>query len=681
MVTIQTNNRGRPRWRKPLSQALVLFMALLPHLSAAGTGTAFAKDLTEMSIEDLMTVEVTSTVARKAQRVTETAAAVYVITAEDIRRSGVTSIPEALRMVPGLEVARIDANKWAISARGFNGYIANKLLVLMDGRTVYSQLYSGVYWDMQDTLMEDIARIEVIRGPGASLWGANAVNGVINIITKGAAETQGGLAAVGVGTEERFSSGLRYGGKMGDSAYYRAYGKYFDRDGGVAADGGEAHDQWYAGRGGGRIDWNPTSGNAVTVQGDYFKGASGGTKTFASFDPPYSTTYTEEYDQSGGNLLGRWQRTFSTSSDFILQAYFDRTERFFPLLNETRDSYDLDFQHRFGLGRRQEVMWGWGYRLVHAQLDDSDIVSFSQDDRKDQLFSFFAQDDIALLPDKLSLLLGSKFEKNDYTGWETQPNARLLWTPHQQHTFWSAVSKAVRTPSQAEHDTFLVQRIIPGSPNNTMITFQGDEDYGSEDLTAYEVGYRYHPVETIYMDLALFYNQYDHLRTVEMGAPYLWGSPPYQVLPFVVANNMKGHTSGAELAVEYRPLNWWRLIGAYTYLEMSLETLDGSNDFTSVAAEDESPHHQFSLRSMMDIATGWELDLWGRYVDELPAQDIRSYITMDARLGWRPTPHWEFSLVGQNLLSPSHPEFSSEIIDFAPTEVQRSVYVKAVWRF
>lgn len=670
---------GRSVRRWPTTTVITLCITSILGASLALAAPAEARDLTELSIEDLMAMEVTTTVARKAQPVSKTAAAVFVITAEDIRRSGATSIPELLRMVPGLEVARIDANKWAISARGFNGYIANKLLVLMDGRTVYSQLYSGVYWDLQDTLIEDIARIEVIRGPGASLWGANAVNGVINIVTKNASETQGGLVAAGTGTEERFFTSLRYGGQMGDDAHYRVYGKFYDRDGGLMPGDGEAEDQWQTVRGGGRADWKPSDKNAFTLQGDYYDNRSGGLSTFPDLDPPYYTIYDDDTRQSGGNLLGRWQHTRSADADFILQLYLDRAKRIYPVLSETRDTYDLDFQHRFAVGRRQEVMWGLGYRLVHAEIENSDVVSFRNDDRRDQLFSFFVQDEISLLPEKLSLLLGSKFEKNDYTGYETQPNARLLLTPSRQHTFWSAVSRAVRTPSQAEHDAFLVQQIIPGTPYDTMVALQGNEDYRSEELTAYEIGYRFHPKETVSVDLALFYNEYDHLRSVETGTPYV--VPPYLIVPVVAGNKVKGSTHGAELALEYQPLSWWRLMGAYTYLEIDLAPYDGSSDTFYLATEGESPKHQVSLRSTMDLSGGWEIDLWGRYVDALSAQDISSYVTMDARLGWRPTDAWQISLVGQNLLSPSHREFNSELIEFISTEVERSVYVKVTWRF
>ena len=670
-------SRGRPLRSWPVSLAVwLLALAATPSVHAQYLA---ARDLTEMSIEDLMSVEVT-TVSRKAQRLNDSAAAVFVITNEDIRRSGATSIAEALRMVPGLEVARISANSWAITSRGFNGQYANKLLVLMDGRSAYDLLYSGVFWNLQDVLLEDVARIEVIRGPGASLWGANAVNGVINIITKPAAETQGGLATGGFGNEEKGFGALRYGGKIGNATYYRVYGKYFDRDDSESLEGGEAHDGWDIARGGGRIDWRFSDQDELTVLGDYYNGKVGNEGTYYSVSPPYVTPLIESSPVSGGNIIGRWQRQISPSSDLLLQMYVDRAEWEVPLVKETRDTIDVDFQHRFGLGDRQEILWGVGYRWTRGLLDVAEGITFDDEDRRDQLFSLFVQDDISLLPDQLSLMIGSKFEHNDYTGFEVQPNIRLLWRADDRNTFWSAVSRAVRTPGMVEHDAQLTQQVIPGTPV-TEISLQGSKDYRSETVVAYEAGYRWKAHERLSTDLALFYNQYDHLRTIEPGTPDFGGTPPHVIVPYVVDNLMEGHTYGLELAVDYLPMDGWRLKGAYTCLKMHLETKDGSLDTTSASAEGDVPRHQVSLRSEMDLPKGFELDLWLRYVDDLPTQSISDYWNMDARIGWRPTPKWEFAIVGQNLFDSSRQEFSPEIYDLATTEIERSYYFKATWHF
>lgn len=657
-------------------------MAVVLAMLSPTMAPASPRDLTELSIEDLMTVEVTTTVARKPQRVTDTAAAVFVITAEDIRRSGVTSIPEALRMVPGLQVARIDANKWAISARGFNGVFANKLLVLMDGRTVYSPWYSGVFWDVQDTLLEDVSRIEVIRGPGASLWGANAVNGVINIITRPAAETQGGLAVGITGTEERATGALRYGGKMGDAGYYRAYAKYAARDAGVGLDEEKGADDWHLSRGGGRMDWQWGEKDRLTLQGDIYDGSVGTEGNIISVAPPYVSPFAEQIPVSGGNVIGRLQHNISPGSDINFQLYYDRTNRTYLIIDETRETYDLDFQHRFQWGERQEWMWGFGYRQILSDTEGSESVQLRINDRTDRLWSFFLQDEIHLVPERLSLLLGTKIEKNDYTDVEYQPNARLLWTPTLQHTFWTAVSRAVRTPAQAEHDGILLQGVIitPGSPN-TFLTFRGDPSYKSEELTAYELGYRFHPKARYALDLALFFNQYDDLRSLEAGTPVLQGVPPYVLQPVVVANKMQGCTYGAELAADYRPLDGWRLQAAYTYLEMDLTHDDDSTDAISASAQGESPKHMLSLRSAMDLGERWALDFWLRYTGDLPAQNIDAILAMDARLAWHPTKRLELSVVGQNLLDDVHPEYNPEILDWMPSQVERSVYGKVMWHF
>lgn len=661
---------------------LGLFIFLVDMVLTQAAAASRISDLTEMSIEELMTVEVTHTIARKSKQVTQTAAAVFVITNEDIRRSGVTSIPEALRMVPGLQVAQIDANKWAITARGFNGYFANKLLVLMDGRTVYTPLYSGVYWDVQDIMLEDVARIEVIRGPGASLWGANAVNGVINIITKPASETDGGLAMGGGGTEQRAFGALRYGDKLGKRIDYRIYAKAFNRDKSYDPRGEEAKDAWQAARGGGRMDWQMSDKDLLTLQGDYYNGESGTFGSYPSFDPPYRVDIEKQMPYSGGNLLGNWQRSFADDSELICQIYYDHgsTERGQPLMTEVRDTYDLDLQHRIRVGTRQEVIWGLGYRLTRAELDDNDIASFSAKVRTDDLYSLFIQDEIALLPARLSLLIGSKFEKNEYTDWEIQPDIRMLWLPSDRHTFWAAISRAVKTPSQAEHDARLIQRVMPTTPLISM-AYQGSREFRSEELTAYELGYRHVPAESFSLDIALFYNQYDNLKTVEPGDPYLEGEPPYFIVPFYVDNKMEGHTIGAELAVEYRPKNWWRLTGAYTHLQMELKADDDSNSMILVYDEDDSPRHQLSVRSSMNLTRKWELDLWGRYVDELSAQDVPAYTTMDARIAWSPASDLEVSLVGQNLLASNHAEYDSDMLFFYPTDAERGVYGKLTWRF
>ena len=638
-------------------------------------------ELSKLDFEELMNIEITS-VSKKAQKVSEAAAAIFVITNEDIQRSGATNIPEALRMVPGLEVARIDASTWAITCRGFNGRFANKLLVLMDGRSVYTPLFSGVFWDVQDTLLEDLDRIEVIRGPGATLWGANAVNGVINIITKQAKYTQGGLVTAGTGTEEQGIGSVRYGGKLNDDTYYRVYAKYFDRDSAVDISGHNGADEWHVVRGGFRMDWEPANSNSLTLQGDIYDGDASQRLSVASLTAPFTRTFDEDTEITGAYLLSRWKRTISDNSDIMLQLYYDRTKRNTAVMDEIRDTFDIEFQHQLSLSERQEVIWGLGYRFTSDDIDNTFSLSFYPDNRDDNLFSAFLQDEIVLIEDRLRMTLGSKFEHNDYTGFEIQPSVRLMWTPSRQHSVWTAVSRAVRTPSRAEDDVRINQKVVPGSPPGVVSLF-GNHDFDSEELIAYELGYRVQLVDRLFLDIAAFYNDYDNLRTEEPGEPFLETSPSplHIVIPFKAENKMRGETYGIELAADWRVLDWWRLQATYTYLQMQLHLDGDSRDMRSVSAEGESPHNQVSLRSSMDLTRDLDFDLWVRYVDNLPSQDVGSYITLDARLGWKLHKDIELSVVGQNLIDSHYLQFKPEILDTYPTEVERSVYGKITWRF
>ncbi len=622
-----------------------------------------------------MSLEVT-TVSKKAQKLSDAAAAVFVITQSDIRRSGATSIPEALRMVPGVEVARIDASKWAITIRGFNGRFANKLLVLMDGRTVYTPTFSGVFWHMQDTLLEDIDRIEVIRGPGASLWGANAVNGVINIITQKAGDSQGAYLSAGGGTEERFFAGARYGDQLDENLFYRIYAKYFDRDSALDANGDDTADQWDGLRGGFRMDWDVSERNAITFQGDIFDGQDGETITTASLNPPYSITSDEENGYFGGDLIARWTHRFSSTSEAVFQLYYDRLERTSEILDVYQDTLDLDFQHRFQIWTRHQLMWGVGYRLIKDEFNNSFSTSIIPDSRDLDLVSAFVQDEIQLIPDRLGLILGSKFEHNDFTGFEIQPSGRMVWKPAEKQTLWGAVSRAVRTPSRGEHDTYVNSRVIPpdglypGSPAQP-VTLVGNRDFESETLIAYELGYRIQPTSRFSLDVATFYNVYDNLRTVE----------PDSLFSSTAGNEMEGDTYGFEVAADFQPMDWWRLQFSYSFLEMNLSLKSTSLDTTSEGAEGESPQNKFSLRSMMDLPHELALDIWLRYVDELPTQKVDDYTTLDMRLAWTPLKWLELAVVGQNLFEDHHPEFNPELIEISPTEVQRSVYGRVTCRF
>ncbi len=680
----------RPRRR---AEPLALGLASLIAVAAAWASDAdlahkSPSDFADLSLEELSNIRVTS-VSKKKEKLSEAAAAITVITQDDIRRSGATSIPEALRLAPGLDVAQVDAHDWAISSRGFNDLFANKLLVLMDGRSVYTPLFSGVFWDQQDTLLEDLDRIEVIRGPGASLWGANAVDGVINIITKSAKETQGTLLEGGAGSEDLGFGGFRYGGKLSDDVYYRVYGKYYNRSDYVLPSGMDANDASQAGQGGFRMDWDVSANTQLTFQGDAYDGLINDTYTVPQLTvaPTYQSALPDQGTIRGGNLLGRLTHTFSEDSDLKLQVYYDRYARDVAIFQDDQQTFDLDFQHRFPLGQRQDILWGLGYRLMADNVGNSPAVALYPTDRRLQLFSAFLQDEILLVEDRLHLTLGSKFEHNDFTGFEIQPSARLAWTPAERHTFWTSVSRAVRTPSRAEEGLVLNQGILPpgtmGSPVPIVESVYGDGNFLSEEELAYEIGYRFQPIDQVSFDLSLYYNDYQHLRSIEPGIPVLdlTSGPPHLVAPFTGANNLKGNTYGAELGVNWQVERWWQLRGSYTFLEMNLQRGPGSLDYTSLLDTGKSPRHQFMLRSSMDLPAHLELDQELRYVDSLPTLGVPSYVEMDVRLAWHARPNLEVSIVGQNLLHSQHLEFTPTFINTQTIEIQRGVYGQITWHF
>lgn len=669
----------------PLTAAtrILLAFASLSAIFYFSNPALASNDLTELSLEALMDISVTS-VSKKPQKMANAAAAAFVLTQDDIRRSGATTIPELLRMVPGVQVARIDANKWAVSIRGFNGRFANKLLVLKDGRSIYTPLFSGVYWEHQATPLEDIERIEVIRGPGAALWGANAVNGVINIITRHTSDSNGGLVSASMGSNEKGSGTLGYGYNINDSTDMRVYGSYANHGPGQYANRNDAHDAWQNGSGGFRIDSQLTNKDSLTVQGDLFSGSYDETyNLYGLANPGVSTEQQSSATANGFNLLSRWQRTFSDTDSFTLQWYFDHYRRSMLVLGETRDTVDIDLQHRFKLGSRQDIIWGMGYRYSHDNLSNSPYIIFSQTSKGSSLFSSFIHDEIALIPDRLSLILGTRLEHNDYTGFEIQPNARLLWSPNPNHSFWGSVSRAVRTPSRGDRE---IQYRFRTQTGPARLEIDGNSAFASETVIAYELGYRTTPTPRISLDAALFLNQYDKLRVPLAGSLYL--EPTNAVQPFNLTNTMHGHTYGAELSATWKPLDWWRLQATYSYICAIMYLDSGSTETLAEINRADvtggSPRHQGSIRSGFDLGKQVEMDFWLRLVDQVAYIDqttIPGYITMDVRLAWKPLKSLELALVGQNLFQNRHPEYIPEFINTTASEVPRSVYGKITWRF
>jgi iron complex outermembrane receptor protein len=632
-------------------------------------------DLTNLSLEDLMSIEVT-TVSRKPELQMAAAAAIYVITPEAIRRSGVTSIPEALRLAPGVQVSRVDSSHWAISVRGFASTLSRSLLVLIDGRTVYSPLFAGTFWDAQDVLLEDIERIEVIRGPGGTLWGANAVNGVINIITKKAKDTQGSLAVAGGGTQERGFAAYRYGGKVGKDFSYRIYGKFNER----ADEAQPEFDGWRKGQGGFRTDWDINSRDNLTVQGDLYAGSAGQSVDISSFTPPFLRTERGDADINGGNVLSRWRHVFNDKSDMSLQFYYDRTNRTHPNFRDFRDTVDLDFQHHIRLSSRHDFIWGLSYRLTSATTGGVPTVLWDPPRRSDNLYSGFGQYEFALIPDQVRLTIGTKLQFNDYSGTEVQPSGRILWTPNSRNTVWASVSRAVRVPSRVEHDLTIYQNASPNLSTFTKVS--PNDNFKTEKLIAYELGYRIQATDRLLLDITGFYNRYKDLLSAERVGPAsmeLSPAPPHTIIPLILDNKLRGETLGMEIASTWQVLDWWRLRGSYSFLKLNLTAAADSTDTaTAVSTEESSPNHQASLQSTMDLPGNLEFDLMPRFVGELPRQGVPNYATLDARLGWYPIPSMDIAFIGRNLIG-QHTEFSGGSNGL--TNIQRGLYLRMTWQW
>jgi iron complex outermembrane receptor protein len=662
----------------------ILLLALTA-ITSVSSAQQVPNDLTRTSLEELMNIEVTS-VSKREEKLFQTAAAVYVITQDEIRRSGLTSIPELLRLAPGLEVARIDGTKWAISARGFNGRMANKLLVLIDGRSVYSPETSGVYWEVQDLLLEDIERIEVIRGPGGTLWGANAVNGVINIITKRTRETLGGVGTAVVGSEERGFGSVRYGANLGDNASYRVFGKFFNRSELVDASGRGTNDAQQLERGGGRVEWQPTERDDLTLEGDLYRSNLHENPTTVSPANPFSPFVNRSGEFSGGHLMGRWARASSKKSDMALQVYYDRFSRRLFGLSTHIDTFDLDFQHHAALGRRQEIVWGLGYRLVsqHSESNSTSPIQFNPQAKTMQLFSGFAQDEIVLVKERLRLILGVKLEDNYLSGFEVQPSIRLSWTPSRTQTAWAAVSRAVRTPALSQQDVRLNFQAVPGPRGIPVVVAAfGIPNPDSEVLHAYEFGYRAQPHRKLSLDVATFYNVYDRLRSFEPGLPFLETDPlpAHLVRPAYYGNLLRGETYGLETAINLDITRGWKLHGSYSFLREQLHRDLTSRDITSEAAEGDNPQHQFQLHSYFNLWRNLDLDTALYHVSSLRDQRVPSYTRIDSRLGWHIRENIEVSGGVQNLLDNRHLEFSGIDVLVLPSQVRRSVYGRMIFRF
>ncbi len=619
--------------------------------------------------------------SKKKESAFDAPSATYVLSSEDIRRSGATSIPEALRMVPGLQVARMDGNKWAITARGFNRQFANKLLVMIDGRTVYTTLFSGTVWDIQDYVLEDVDRIEVVKGPGGTIWGANAVNGVINIITKSAVQTQGTYVSQIVGDQDKSITEARYGGQTESKDAYRFYVKKAVRAGLDRADGvGSNNDGIKQDRAGFRYDISSIKDSSITVHGDAFSGVA--QNYFSALTNPTKN----DKDSKGMNLVVNWNKKLSNKSNFILNSYLDYDQFSIPILKRAARTFDVDFQHFYNFSKENQFIWGVGYRQIMDHINESEVngnlpLHYSSSKRNDQWFSGFIQDKIGLIPDKLYLTLGTKIEKNDFTGFEYQPNARLSYYPARNQTLWAAVSRSVRTPTRGESDV----TIRTGS--SATVVSQGSPAYGIEQLIAYEAGYRIKPTSKTLLDASVFYNDYSKLRTLE-------SNNPNGVTP-VLANLGSAESYGFELTGKWQAMDNWKLEVNYDHLNLFTHVSSASTDDTKQVlrnsdslsnAEGQSPRDQIKLKSFYNITPKLEFDNILYYVGGLnkgvtnTTAGIPSYITWDTRLGYLMTRNLDLSIGIRNLMDQVHSEFKGALYN-RQTVVGRTYYLKMVWQY
>ena len=661
----------------PLGAITALAAPTSPPPSEALTG---APDLTQVQLEDLMSLEVTS-VSRREQRLGDIAAAVTVISHDQIRASGATSLAEVLRLVPGLQVARLDASKWSISARGFSGRIANKLLVLVDGRSVYSPVFSGVYWDEQDLMLGDVERIEVIRGPGASVWGANAVNGVINVITRDAHDSQGASFSALAGTAELGGGSARWGGQFGSSGAYRVFARGSAVSAGNVGGQDIGWDSWHQYHAGFRIDASAWPRSTWTVTGDLRRGNTGMSLDEATDTPPYSVRIEPRTRSAGGNLVASWRTALSDHSDVTAQSYVDIADRNDEQLRSHVETYDLDLKHHFS-STRHDIVWGMDGRVVRDRLDSTSLVQFVPDHESRSLLGAFAQDEIALVGRAVRLTLGLKAEHTEIAGLEWQPTARVLWNPNASQSVWTAVSRAVRTPSRAETDfRYHVQTVATGGPP-AVVTLEGNPNFQSEDLLAYEVGYRIAPTRATLLELTGFYNQYSDLRTIEPGTVTFVPTPsPHMDVRQVWSNKMHGDTRGLEASAAWAVTPSWKLDAGGSCLAMRLHRDSDSQDAGAEDTGNNEPTYQLSLQSRFDPTPAWEWNTSVYQVGSRASQHVKAYTRLDAGFIWKPFRNTELNLLGKNLLLDRHLEDDGRLSGLIPTEVERSVTARIRVRF
>jgi len=662
---------------------LFLSLCLFPATPArAAGGQPFASsNLKSLSLEQLGDVEVT-TQSKMPTEVWDTPAAVYVLTQEDIRRSGATTLPDLLRTVPGVEVAELQANQWAVGIRGFGSAFSKDILLLIDGRSTYTPLFEGVYWDVQDVVLDDIDRIEIIRGPGGTVWGSNAVNGVINIVTKQAADTQGVLATGLSGHVDRFNGAVQEGLQHGPNFQYRVFAKGLVREDEQNLHN-DPYDQWHLAHGGFRADWNATSRDTITAEGDLYKGASGQQVSIGFYTPtPAEKVVDDTQFVSGGDVLLDWKHRYDGGSSIHTHVYFDRTNRQGQQFGETRNTIDLDFINELSMVPRQSIIWGAGVRVSPSNFIQSQpTVNFAPHQQTDYILSSFLQDTFRLIPNHLDLTLGSKFEENNYSGFVIQPNARLLWNPVPHATLWTAISRAVRTPGRLDQDL----QLTSVATSTIVSQLNGNPGFQPEVEIGGEAGYRQLLFKPLYIDIAAFHNQYDALQSLGHRTTTTETTPiAATVIAIPYVNGIKGTTDGIEIAPDWKPTSWWELKGNFSHVHIAMRNKPGFSDSLTLSSyTGSSPHRMATLQSLFTVPHGINLDLTYRFVSRLPSPNgttaaaVESYQTMDVHTSWEITRTLRLTVAGNSLLQPHHHEFAGD--NNNPVGIRRSLYAGLTW--
>jgi len=632
-----------------------------------------AKEAANLDLEQLANVDIKVTSAsKKSESLLHAPAAIYVLTAEDIRRGGFSSIPDALRTVPGLYVAQEDSHSWIVAARGFSYAFNDKMLVLLDGRLLYQPLFGGVYWDTIAPPMQDIERIEVIRGPAGTLWGANAMNGVINITTRSSAATQGASVDTAYGVNDGYKVSLRYGGEPRPGLSYRGWAQGFYGEPTVNSSGGPQLNDWYLGQAGMRIDWNISPKDSLTFEGEGYHGGIGTLEL--NFGSPGATGATE-FDQSvqayGGSILGRWKHTFSGRSALDVLAYCDWFDRIDILGGDIRNTCDLEIQHDYNFSPRHSLIWGGSILTTVDTPSQTFEISYSPVTQRDNVYSIFGQYEVSVFPDRLRLIGGVKVDHNPYSGYGVQPQLRGVWTPDKSSTLWAAFSRAVREPGRLNSTADLKIAETTGGPLPVFFDIVGNHSLSSELLRAYELGYRYQPSPGYSFDISAYYDHYTKLIVPGTpGAPIIF--PDYIEIPVPVENADRGQTHGMELSLQARPFDRWQINAGLTELR-GVSTVQGAQGVAT-------PHHLMFFQSRFNLNRTLHFDSNYFYTDALPELKLPTLNRVDVGFSTRAFSGFTFSVWGRNLQSARHLESNSSEPYFPAGEIRRSVVLKLTWQ-